>query len=101
MHYQHTLGNEKSEKRTDFLPAQGLRVWVHTEENALVVERVLLLGPGAFLDLLACGTYDGLDLGAVDETSDVGVGDLSSGKTTRKFQLEVRKKKGNEDRTYR
>lgn len=64
---------------TNLLPAQGLCVRVQTEENALVVERVLLLGPGAFLDFLASGTDNGLDLGAVDETGDVRVRDLGGG----------------------
>ena len=52
------------------------------------MERVLLLSPGALLDLLACGAYDGLDLSAVDKTSDVGVGNLCGGETIYEFQYE-------------
>ena len=46
---------------------------------------VLLLSPRAFLDLLACGPYDRLNLSAVDNTSDVGVGNLGGGETGCKF----------------
>lgn len=67
-------------KLTDLLPAKGFGIRVETEENSLVDEGVLLLCPGALLDLLASRADDGLDLVAVDETSYVGVGDLSSGK---------------------
>jgi len=64
----------------NFLAAQDLRVGVEAEENGLVEKRVLFLGPGALLDLLASGADDGLDLVAVDEASDIRVGDLGSRK---------------------
>jgi hypothetical protein len=66
---------------TQFLPAQGLRIRVETEENGLVNKRVLLLCPGPLLDLLSSGTNDGLDLTAVDKTSDIGIGDFGRRKT--------------------
>ncbi len=66
---------------TELLPAEGLRVWVQAEENTLVDKGVLVLRPGALLVLLVRWTNDRLDLIAVDETGDVGVGDLRGGKT--------------------
>ena len=66
-------------RRTQLLAAEGLGVRVEAEENSLVDEGVLLLGPGALLDLLAGGADDRLDLVAVDEASDVGVANLSGG----------------------
>lgn len=63
----------------EFLTANGLGVRVEAEEHGLVDKRVLLLCPGAFLDLLASRANDGLDFVAVDEAGDVGVGDLGSG----------------------
>jgi len=62
------------------LPAEGLGIRVHAEENAIVHERVFLLCPWAFLDLWAGGTNDSLNLRAVDKTSDVRVGDLGGRK---------------------
>lgn len=62
--------------RTQLLPAEGLRVRVETEENLLVGERVLVLGPRAAGDLGVGGADDGMDLGAVDEVGDIRVGDL-------------------------
>jgi hypothetical protein len=38
-----------------------------------------VLRPGALLGLVVRDAHDGLDLGAVDETGDVGVGDLGGG----------------------
>ena len=67
---------------TEFLATDGLRVRVQTEENALVDEGVLVLRPGALLVLRVGGADNGLDLGAVDDTSDVGVGDLSGRETS-------------------
>jgi len=63
----------------NLLPAKGLGVGVETEENSLVDQGVLFLGPWALLNLLTCGANNGLDLVAVDQTSDVGVGDLGGG----------------------
>ena len=71
----------KCQGRTDLLSAQSLGIRVQTEENALVNEGVLLLRPGTFLDFLARRANYGLDFGAIDEASDIGVGDLGSGKT--------------------
>lgn len=67
--------------RTKFLPAENLGVRVQTEENALVHQGVLLLCPGAFLDLGVCGTDDGLDLSAVDKAGNIGVRDLGCRKS--------------------
>ena len=64
------------DRLTKLLPADGLRVRVQAEEDALVDEGVLVLRPGALLDLRVGGADDGLDLIRVDETGDVGVGDL-------------------------
>ena len=69
------------EVRTQFLPAESLCVRVETEENSLVDEGVLVLRPGALLDLSVGRSDNGLDLIRVDETGDVGVGDLSGGET--------------------
>jgi len=63
----------------DLLAAEGLGVGVEAEENGLVDKGVLLLGPGALLDLLAGGADDRLDLSAVDEAGDVRVADLGGG----------------------
>ena len=60
-----------------FLSALGLGIRVETEKNSLVDERVLLLGPGTFLGFLAGRSNNGLDFVAVDQASDVRVGDLS------------------------
>ena len=67
--------------RTDFLPAQGLGVGVETEKNSLVDERIFLLGPGAFLNFLAGRSDNRLDLIAIDQTSNIGVGDFSRRET--------------------
>jgi hypothetical protein len=67
------------------LSAQSLCVGVEAEEDGLVDERVLLLRPGAFLELLAGRANDGLDLIAVDQAGDVGVGDLGGGETADEF----------------
>ena len=42
-----------------------------------------MLRPGALLVLVVGGTDNGLDLIAVDETSDVRVGDLRRGETVK------------------
>ena len=68
--------NIENEVRTQLLPAEGLRVGVQTEEDTLVDEGVLVLRPGALLVLRVCGANDRLNLVAVDETGDIGVGDL-------------------------
>ena len=68
-------------RRTEFLPAEGLRVGVQTEEDTLVDEGVLVLRPGALLVLRVCGANDRLNFVAVDETGDIGVGDLRRRKT--------------------
>jgi len=77
--------NEKKGRntRTEFLLPQDLRVRVQTEKNAPIVEGILLLGPGTFLDFLACRTNNRLDLSAIDETGDVGVGYLGGGQASR------------------
>jgi hypothetical protein len=60
------------------LPAQGLGVRIETEKDSLVDERVLLLSPGTFLDFLAGRSDNRLDFIAVDQTSNIRVGDLGS-----------------------
>ena len=70
------------------MPANGLGVRVKTEEDSLVDQGVLLLCPGTFLDFLASRADNGLDLVAVDQASNVWVGDLGgreaeSGKSTK------------------
>ena len=70
------------------MPANGLGVRVETEEDGLVDKGVLLLCPGTFLDFLASRADNGLDLVAVDQASNVWVGDLGgreaeSGKSTK------------------
>lgn len=65
--------------RTELLPAEGLRVGVEAEEDTLVGQRVLVLRPGALLDLSVGGTDNRLDLVAVDETGDIRVADLRGG----------------------
>ena len=67
--------------RTELLAADGLSVRVQAEENALVNQGVLVLRPGALLNLRVGGTDNGLDLVAVDDAGDIGVGDLRSRKT--------------------
>ena len=42
-----------------------------------------MLGPGTLLVLAVGGANDRLDLVAVDETSNIGVGDLGRGEATR------------------
>jgi hypothetical protein len=58
------------------LPANSLGVRVETEKDSLVDEGVLLLCPGTLLDFLASRADDGLNFVAVDQSGDVGVGDL-------------------------
>ena len=64
-------------KFTKFLSAQGLRVRVETEQDALVFQGVFVLRPGALLDLGAGGPHDRLNFIAVDQASDIRIGDLS------------------------
>jgi hypothetical protein len=61
---------------TNLLLGVGSSVWVESEENLLVVEWVLLLDTGTLSASLTLGSAnDGLDLGGVDETSDISLGD--------------------------
>ena len=64
------------DRLTELLPADGLRVRVQAEEDALVDEGVLVLRPRALLGLRVRGANDRLDLVAVDDASDIGVGNL-------------------------
>lgn len=66
---------------TEFLPANSFGVGVETEEDALVDQRVLVLSPWTLGDLGVCRSDNSLDHGAVDDASDIGVGDLGSGET--------------------
>ena len=61
---------------TEFLPANSLGVRVEAEEDALVDQWVLVLSPWALGDLRVGRSDDGLDLRAVDNASDIWVGDL-------------------------
>lgn len=55
---------------------EGAGVRVEAEEDLLVAQRVLLLDGAALGAGLALGgAQDALDLGAVDETGEVGLGD--------------------------
>ena len=74
-------GVENRTIRTDFLPAQGLGVGVETEKNSLVDKRIFLLGPGPFLSFLASGSDNRLNFIAIDQTSNIGVGDFSRRET--------------------
>lgn len=60
--------------------ADSLRVGVQTEEDGPVDQRVLLLSPRTLLGLWTGGADDGLNLGAVNDASDIGVGNLGGGK---------------------
>lgn len=61
---------------TDLVLRVTSGVWVQSQENLLVVERVLLLYTGALgLGETLCGADDGLDFGRVDESTDVGLCD--------------------------
>ena len=73
-------------KLTKFLSTESLSVWVQSEEDSLVDERVLLLGPWTFLVLLVGGPDDGLDFVAVDQTGDVWVGDFGRWQASRQTQ---------------
>lgn len=67
----HTLG-------TNLLLAVRRGVGVESEEDLLVLERVLLLDTGTLGAGVALrGTDDGLDFGRVDQTADVSLCDLS------------------------
>jgi len=63
------------------LPANSLGIGVEAEEDALVDQWVLVLSPWAPGDLGVGRSNNSLDHGAVDDTSDVGVGDLGGGET--------------------
>jgi len=65
----------------EFLPANTLGVGVEAEENTLVDQWVLVLSPWAFGDLGVGRSDNGLDHGAVDDASDIGVGDLGGGES--------------------
>jgi hypothetical protein len=60
--------------------ANNLVVGVETVHDTSVLERVLLLGEGSLVVLVALSTGDGLDFIRVDETSDIRVGDDVGGK---------------------
>lgn len=63
------------------MPANRLGIGVEAEEDTLVDQWVLVLGPWASGDLGFGRSDNSLDHGAVDDTSDIGVGDLGSGET--------------------
>lgn len=67
------------------MSADGLGIGIEAEEDSLVDQGVLLLGPRTLLDFLASGADDGLDLVAVDEAGDVGVGDLGGGEAVKEI----------------
>jgi len=60
----------------EFLSAKSLSVGVKTEEDTLVDQWVLVLRPWALRDLGVGRSNNSLDRRAVDDTGDIGVGDL-------------------------
>ena len=82
---------KKRKGRTDLLPAQGLGVGVETEENGLVDEGILLLGPGTLLNFLASGADDRLNFVTVDETSNIGVRNLGGGEAGSPGEKRIKK----------
>lgn len=70
------MNQSRSKALTELLLAKDFRVWVKTEENVPVDKRVLMLSPWTLLMFRVRGANDRLDFVAVDQTSNVGVGDL-------------------------
>ncbi|KAH3668253.1 hypothetical protein OGAPHI_002007 [Ogataea philodendri] len=60
---------------SQLLLREGLGVWVESEQNLLVLERVLLQDVSSLLGSLASWSNNGLDLSRVDQSSNIGVGD--------------------------
>ena len=58
------------------MPANGLGVGIEAEENTLVDQWILVLGPWAPGDLGVGRSDSSLDHRAIDDASDIGVGDL-------------------------
>jgi len=63
------------------MPTNGLCVRVQAEENPLIGQWVLVLGPRTFSDLRVGRSDDSLDHGTVDDASDIGVADLGCRET--------------------
>ena len=63
------------------MPANGLGVGIEAEEDTLVDQWILVLSPWAPGDLGVGRSDNSLDHGAVDDASDVGVGDLGGWET--------------------
>lgn len=63
----------------ELLTTKSLGVRVEPEQDGLVPERVLLLGEGPLLGSGTTSSDDGLDFVRVDESGDIGRGDLGSG----------------------
>lgn len=66
------------------MPTNSFGVGIETEENTLVSQWVLVLSPRAPGNLGASRANDTLDHGAVNDTSDIGVGDLGGWETERR-----------------
>jgi len=59
---------------TDLLLRVSSGVWVQSEENLSVVERVLLLDTSTLGSCLtSCGSDDALDFGRVNQTADISL----------------------------
>ena len=78
---------QRQHELTDLLPAKSLGVGVEAEEDTLVAERVLVMRTRALLDFRVGRANDGLNIGAVDEKGDVGVGDIRGREDERIFQF--------------
>ena len=61
------------------MSANSLGIGIETEENTLVDQWILVLSPWALSDLGVGRSNNSLDDGAVDDTSDIGVGYLRGG----------------------
>ncbi len=68
-------------RRTEFLPANSFGIGIKAEQDGLVDQWVLLLCPGALLNLLSSRSDNGLDFVTVDQTRYVGVRDLGGRQT--------------------
>lgn len=72
-----SLGVLDGEGALGLTSAVGLGVWVESEHDAEILERILL--DWGILGLSSLGAEVGLDLGGVDDAAEVGVGDDRAG----------------------
>lgn len=66
---------------TEFVSTDGFGIGVKAKEDTLVDQWVLVLSPWALGDLGVGRSDNSLDHGAIDDPSDIGVGNLGSGET--------------------